>query len=115
MDPFDSLGNDLRVSPRLALSLSMALHELCTNAAKYGALSQAGGRVRILWSSPNKAGADRLQLRWEEHGGPPVRPPARRGFGSRLLEHGLARELAGTVALAYETAGVVCTIDVPLG
>jgi two-component sensor histidine kinase len=53
-------------------------------------------------------------LRWEEQGGPPVRPPARRGFGSRLLEHGLARELAGTVALAYETAGVVCTIDVPL-
>jgi PAS domain S-box-containing protein len=115
-DPFLLLGSDLRIAPRVALSLSMALHELCTNAVKYGALSQAGGRVRIIWRTRADAeGEEALDLRWEERGGPPVRPPTRRGFGSRLLERGIARELGGAVAITYDPTGVVCAIEVPLG
>ncbi len=107
-------GDDLRVAPPTALSLSMALHELCTNAVKYGALGSPDGQVRISWwASRGETGA-RLSMRWEEHGGPPVTPPSRKGFGSRLIQEGLARELNGEVRLIYEPAGVVCTIDVPL-
>ncbi len=107
-------GLDLRVAPATALSLSMALHELCTNAVKYGALGAADGRVHISWSAPTDAAGTRLAMRWEERGGPPVLPPSRKGFGSRLIEEGLARELNGVVRLIYEPAGLVCTIDVPL-
>jgi PAS domain S-box-containing protein len=113
-DAFDIDGEDLRVTPAMALSLSMALHELCTNALKYGALKSPGGRVRVSWSTTSSSGGDRLAMRWEESGGPPVLPPTRKGFGSRLIERGLARELDGTVALSYEPDGVVCAIDVPL-
>jgi two-component sensor histidine kinase len=92
----------------------MALHELCTNALKYGALKSPGGRVRVSWSTIVSSEGDRLAMRWEESGGPPVLPPTRKGFGSRLIERGLARELDGTVTLSYEPDGVVCAIDVPL-
>jgi two-component sensor histidine kinase len=107
-------GPDLRVSPSMALSLSMAMHELCTNAAKYGALGAPEGRVRVSWSTLEAPTGPRLVMRWEEHGGPPVLPPSRKGFGSRLIQDGLARELNGEVRLAYRPEGVVCTIDVPL-
>jgi PAS domain S-box-containing protein len=107
-------GPDLRVSPPVALSLSMTLHELFTNALKYGALSRSSGRIRISWSTPTDAAGLRLLMRWEERGGPPVKPPSRTGFGSRLIQKGLARELNGTAHIAYEPAGVVCTIDVPV-
>jgi PAS domain S-box-containing protein len=107
-------GPDLRVSPPMVLSLSMALHELFTNALKYGALSVAAGRVHISWSSTAGPSGPRLTLRWEESGGPPVSPPTRKGFGSRLIQDGLARELNGIVDLRYEPTGVVCTMDVPL-
>ncbi|MGO4572824.1 sensor histidine kinase [Microvirga sp. 2TAF3] len=107
-------GPDLRIAPSMALSLSMALHELCTNALKYGALSVAGGCICIAWSVAEDCAGNRLTMRWEERGGPPVKPPTRKGFGSRLIEGGLSRELNGSVRLAYEPAGVVCTIDVPL-
>jgi PAS domain S-box-containing protein len=111
---FELEGTDLRVTPSMALSLSMALHELCTNALKYGALKMPGGRVRVAWETVPAASGSRLVMRWQESGGPPVSPPTRRGFGSRLIEGGLARELDGWVTLAYEPAGLVCTIDVPL-
>jgi len=107
-------GPDLRVAPPMALSFSMALHELCTNALKYGALGAKGGQVHITWSICADSTGPRLILRWEEHGGPPVSPPSRQGFGSRLIQKGLARELNGTAHLAYEPTGVICTIDVPL-
>lgn len=113
-DILETEGPDLRISPAMALSLSMAFHELCTNALKYGALSVAGGRVRISWETAAADIGSRLLLRWEERGGPPVTPPVRRGFGSRLIEGGLARELNGTVHLSYEPAGVTCTMDAPL-
>jgi two-component sensor histidine kinase len=91
----------------------MALHELGTNAVKYGALSAEGGRVEIAWTV-RREDETRLFLRWAETGGPPVTTPTRTGFGSRLIERSLARELAGEVALSYEPSGVVCTIDAPV-
>jgi len=103
-------GPELRIPPGMALSLAMALHELCTNAAKYGALSGRDGQVAIGWS----ARQDRLQFRWQETGGPPVRPPAAKGFGARLIERGLARELGGSARLDFAPGGVVCEIDAPL-
>jgi two-component sensor histidine kinase len=96
----------------MALPLAMALHELATNAAKYGALSNDAGRVEIGWSVED--GGRRLALSWAERGGPAVAPPQRSGFGTRLIQHGLARELAGEVALAYDPAGVTCRIEAPL-
>ncbi len=106
-------GPALRLPPRLALSIAMALHELGTNAVKYGALSTDDGRVSIAWTVRREADL-RLGLRWSESGGPPVRKPTRTGFGSRLIERSLARELAGEVQLNYEAAGVICTIDAPV-
>jgi PAS domain S-box-containing protein len=111
---FEISGPEIRVPPRMALSLSMALHELCTNAAKYGALSETGGSVRIDWHvSPGEDGS-RLRLRWEERDGPPVAEPERKGFGSRLIGRGLANELGADVRLDYPREGVVCEIDAPL-
>ncbi|KAA2234414.1 PAS domain S-box protein [Salinarimonas soli] len=108
-------GPDVRLSPRMALALAMAFQELATNAVKYGALSNDTGRVRIAWRI--RPGEDRrpaLSLRWEESGGPPVQAPSRRGFGSRLIEQGLARDLDGTVTIGFEPGGVVCTVEAPL-
>ncbi|MFD0740298.1 chemotaxis protein CheB [Lysobacter koreensis] len=105
---------DLQLTPKTALALSMALHELTTNAVKYGALSVPEGRVAVRGEGRYRNGGAWLHLEWREHGGPPVAPPARRGFGSRLIADGLAFELDGDVALQFEPDGVVCTIDVPL-
>lgn len=103
-------GPAVKLSPRTALSLSMAFHELGTNALKYGALSRPGGEVRLTWRSA----AERLEVDWEECGGPPVTAPATRGFGSRLLERGLAAELCGKVEMFFDPEGVRCTIRAPL-
>lgn len=112
---FVSHGPVVRLSPKTALALSMAMHELATNAVKYGALSAPGGRVLATWTVEDAPGqGERLKLEWREEGGPPVSPPARRGFGSRLVERGLAAELGGTVEVLFEPAGVVCRIDAPL-
>lgn len=110
---FGVAGPALRLPPRLALSIAMALHELGTNAVKYGALSREGGTVTIVWSVERHA-ETRLFLRWSESGGPPVAKPTRSGFGSRLIERSLARELAGEVQLVFAPSGVVCTIEVPI-
>jgi two-component sensor histidine kinase len=107
-------GAQVMLPSRMALALAMALHELCTNAAKYGAFSRLGGRVAIDWLLVVKGEEKRLRLTWRESGGPPVAPPSRRGFGSRLIERGLARELNGEVRLDYDPGGVVCTADVPV-
>jgi PAS domain S-box-containing protein len=107
-------GQDLRVPPPMSLSMSMAIHELCTNALKYGALKTPTGGVRISWSTLSGDEGKRLVFRWEEHGGPAVAPPQRTGFGSRLIQKGLARELNGAARIAYEPTGVICTIEVPV-
>jgi two-component sensor histidine kinase len=103
----------VRLRPKAVLALSMALHELATNAVKYGALSNATGNVEINWRLLPGA-PRRLQLRWAESGGPPVAAPRRRGFGSRLVEEGLAYDLAGKAQLTFAREGLVCTIDAPL-
>ncbi|UTP39642.1 GAF domain-containing protein [Phenylobacterium sp. LH3H17] len=107
-------GPEVAVSPREALAISMALHELATNAAKYGALSTADGQVSIAWDLLRGARSRRLRLTWTETGGPPVAPPPRRGFGTRLIERGLARELNGSAHVAFPPEGVVCTVEAVL-
>jgi two-component sensor histidine kinase len=107
-------GPDVRLSPRMALATAMALQELATNAVKYGALSDAGGQVRIAWGVTRENGGQRLHLTWSESGGPPVKPPQRRGFGTRLIERSLAQDLSGTVEIEFAPTGVVCTVNAPL-
>ncbi len=105
-------GPDLRLSPRAALLISMALHELATNAVKYGALSQANGKVFIDWAAVPD-GEERLRLRWREAEGPPVEPPARKGFGSTLIEDVFTAQLGGTATLEFLPSGLVCTLECP--
>lgn len=102
-------GPRLRLAPNMALALSMTVHELATNAAKYGALSVPGGDVSITWSLEHGS-AGYLTLRWEERGGPSVVQPKHKGFGTRLIERSLAQELSGEVNLTFAPTGVVCTI-----
>ena len=105
-------GPAVRVGPNVALALSMALHELATNATKYGALSVPAGRVALAWSlSPD---GKAVEIVWRETGGPPVAPPLGRGFGSRLLAQGLAAELGRPAQLSYETGGLACAITAPI-
>lgn len=112
---FSVLGDDIRLQPKAALTLAMVFHELATNAVKHGALSlEAAGRIEIAWQIKPTPEGDRLRLRWQESGGPPVSPPDRKGFGWRLIERGLAQELDGEVHLGYEPTGVVCQIIMPV-
>ena len=107
---FDIAGPDVMLPPRTAVSLALALHELCTNAVKYGALSNDTGRVDVSWSLVG-ASPDRLRLIWQESGGPPVTVPSARGFGSRLIERALAAELEAPVELSFQPDGVRCVIE----
>lgn len=107
-------GEDLVLRPRAVLTLAMTFHELTTNAAKYGALSVPGGRVEIAWAPYEDNGRTCLRITWLEQGGPPVAIPQRRGFGSRLIENGVAAELGGTAQVAYDVAGVRCEMIMPL-
>jgi PAS domain S-box-containing protein len=112
-------GDRVRVVPRTALALSMMLHELAANASVHGALSNETGTVTVSWIVVEAAGLSgaersRLNLRWQEQGGPPVTRPTHRGFGRRMMERSLANELGGEVRIHYDPAGVVCTVDIPL-
>lgn len=107
-------GNNYRFAPKAVLALSIAFNELATNAVKYGAFSNASGRILISWVVQTAPDGNRLTLRWQEKDGPPVTPPYRKGFGSRVIERGLVHELDGAVDLDYRPDGVVCTISVPL-
>jgi two-component sensor histidine kinase len=107
--PYAVTGPDLRLDPNFAVSLGMALHELATNALKHGAWRGAG-RVEV---DVSKDADGEVSIVWRESGGGAVVPPTRRGFGSRLLERGVARELGGCVKLDFAPGGVVCAIRVP--
>ncbi len=107
--PYAVFGPDLQLDPNFAVSLGMALHELATNALKHGAWRGAG---RVDVEVVENAGGD-ISLTWRETGGAAVVPPTRRGFGSRLLERGVARELGGKVGMDFAPAGLVCAIQVP--
>jgi PAS domain S-box-containing protein len=112
---FSIKGDQVRLEPKAALTLAMVFHELATNAAKYGALSNdAAGKIDIAWRVEPTPQGDRMRLRGQERGGPPVKRPSRKGFGSRLIEGGLARDLDGEVLLDYDPAGLVCEITVPV-
>jgi two-component sensor histidine kinase len=100
--------------PRAALTLAMVFHELVTNAAKYGALSQPEGMLEVKWTIEPGGENDALRLSWRESGGPAVIPPARRGFGTQMVERSIPAELGGTAALQFESCGVTCTLRFPL-
>jgi len=107
-------GPAVLLPPQDAVAIGMAFHELATNAAKYGALSTAGGHVQVGWSVFEIDGKSWLRIVWEEAGGPPVAPPTRHGFGTRLLGSGLASQLDGRVSLELPTDGARCVIEFPL-
>ena len=108
-------GPDVLLSAQPALSLALTLHELATNASKYGSLSNATGTVDLRWHVVHEGEAPRFRLTWTEQGGPPVlAPPARRGFGSRLIERSFAAEAGGEVRLTYAPTGLVCRLEAPL-
>jgi PAS domain S-box-containing protein len=108
------VGPELTLSTRAALALSMVLHELVTNAAKYGALSIEGGKVRVGWSIELSDTGNSLALRWSERGGPAVEIPTRRGFGRRLIERTITKDLAGRADLQFNPGGLQCFISFPL-
>jgi PAS domain S-box-containing protein len=108
------MGENIRFSPKAALALGIAFNELATNAVKYGALSNATGSILIEWTIGTASEGRRLLLNWKEKGGPLVKSPAHKGFGSRVIERGLAHELEGTTHLYYRPEGLICTMDIPL-
>lgn len=107
-------GPDIEIGAKPALSLALMLHELATNASKYGALSHEAGWVAIRWDVVDDATEPQLAFSWREIGGPPVTPPSRKGFGTRFIERGLAGQVGGVIALAYPPSGVTCAITAPL-
>ena len=109
-DAFSFSGPTLTITPKTAIALSMALHELATNAIKYGALSSPTGRVSISWGCVG----DTIKLEWRESGGPPVTPPGRAGFGSRLLGRVLQAELGGPAEVDYAPTGLIARIRAPM-
>lgn len=93
------------LAPNAAVALAMILHELATNASKYGALSTEAGRIQVSWTMESRT---RLRLIWRERGGPPVKPPSRRGFGSRLITSSLRGDLSGASEFDYAPEGLTC-------
>lgn len=105
-------GPGITIGPKQAVSLALAIHELATNAAKYGALSTAAGHVDITWSITSNAPRE-FRFEWRESGGPPVAPPARKGFGSRLVNTVMANDFGGVVSVDFAPAGLVLTMRSP--
>ena len=101
-------GPPVRFDSEAAVTLHMALHELATNAAKYGALSMPSGALSVTWKVDRSVDPAVVQITWREQGGPRVTAPTRRGFGSNYLQVGLVREFGGTVDLHFEPTGLVC-------
>lgn len=116
LDPFcppsrlEIAGPDVLIPPQTAVNVALALHELATNAVKYGALSNGAGTLSVHWTAAD----DRLELTWTELGGPPVVVPERRGFGTRMIERTLAAEFGGSVDLEFRPEGVRCTVSAPI-
>ena len=106
-------GENVRLLPKQVLALGIAFHELATNATKHGAFSNETGSILIAWTVESTPQGNQLILHWQEKNGPPVTPPSRKGFGSQVIERGLAHELQGTVHLDFAADGVACTINVP--
>jgi two-component sensor histidine kinase len=107
-------GPAVDLSAKQALSLSLALHELATNATKYGALSIPGGTIDVTWDWTHLEANPMLRFAWRESGGPPVSTPSRRGFGSRLIESTLSSDFGTSVKVNYPPEGVVCSFETRL-
>jgi two-component sensor histidine kinase len=104
-------GPPVMLEPTTAQTIAISLHELATNAAKYGSLSAAGGRVEIVWA---RTADGRLSLRWIEADGPTVTPPTHRGFGTRVMENIIVGQLRGEVHFDWRDQGLACEIALPL-
>jgi len=109
-DQIELLGPELQLQPATAQTLALALHELVTNSAKYGALSTLSGRLKIRW----EVRGDALQLTWEERGGPPVEEPLSRGFGTRSVIASIETQLGGQAEFDWRNEGLICRLSVPL-
>lgn len=107
-------GDPVPLTPQQGLGLSLVLHELATNAAKYGALSHGDGRLRVFWRKETSQGSVCVRLCWQERGGPQAAPPDQKGFGSRLIEQTCTYQLEGSVELNYASEGFGCRIVFPL-
>ena len=107
-------GPDVRLNAKQSLALALALHELATNALKYGAMSNDDGRIDVIWKIVRESQETLLHVEWRESAGPKVRPPTARGFGSLLIEQALALEFGGSVRLSYEETGLLCHIIAPM-
>jgi two-component sensor histidine kinase len=108
-------GPDVRLRPTAVLAMGMAIHELATNAVKYGSLSTPEGKVTIAWRFEPGPGDDELVVDWMEVNGPPVRSPTRRGFGTTLIERGFPHELSGRATLNFDPKGVRASLRAPRG
>ena len=106
-------GPGVVLRPEIAQDLGLALHELAANAARYGALSVPAGKVSIVWSRLSPPNGQGIEIVWSETGGPQVPQPARRGFGTLVIERNLARTLEADVALAFASDGVTCRMLIP--
>lgn len=109
---FTITGDNIAISSGPAVALSMVIHELSTNALKYGALSVPEGRVSIAWQIDEDA--ERFKLEWRESGGPVVVEPATKSFGSRFIEQALPGQLQGEARLIFEPTGLVCDVNIPI-
>jgi PAS domain S-box-containing protein len=107
-------GDNIRLSPRAALTLSIAFNELATNAAKYGAFSNEAGSIDVAWSIVRAPNEDRVMLNWKEKDGPHVSVPSRKGFGLQVIERGLALELEGLTTIEFQPTGVSFTLSFPV-
>jgi two-component sensor histidine kinase len=107
-------GEPVALTARQGMGLSLVLHELATNAAKYGALSHPDGRVDLSWRLEDGDSGRRVRLLWQEQGGPPVEPPGGKGLGMRLIERASTYELEGEVELDYAPGGLRCEVMFPL-
>jgi PAS domain S-box-containing protein len=123
LEPYSGFGTDERwtmegppiwLAPNEAVTLSLAFHELTTNAAKHGALSDVSGRITVRWQVQPEDKPAELAIHWCERGGPAVITPSRRGFGSRLLERAVAHELGGETRMHFDPAGAECRFRMPL-
>ena len=106
-------GPKLMVRPQVGVALMMILHELATNALKYGALSVPSGRLLVTWRQDGEGEAERFHVRWSEESGPKVTPPTRQGFGTKLIERSTTHELGGEARLEYREEGVCCELIFP--
>jgi two-component sensor histidine kinase len=114
LDRFLITGEPVRVTPSLALALALGVHELTTNAIKYGALSNDSGTVLISWATYRLDDRQRIKIEWIERGGPAVEPPRRKGFGTRMIERILDSELAGSVEFKFDRVGITCIFEADL-